>query len=53
MQKLIIIEPLKVNLVFSYASEISRVLAEMKNRTSQNLIEKSGLLPTGIESVRP
>jgi hypothetical protein len=44
----------QVNCVFSYIADLSRDLVKIKNRTSQNFIEKSGLvLPTGIEPVRP
>lgn len=40
----------EINSVFSYISELSRDLAETKNRTSQKLIEKSGSVPrAGLE----
>jgi len=37
----------EINSVFSYISDLSRDLAEMKNGTFQNLIEKSRLVPQG------
>ena len=36
-----------INSVICENAELARVLAEMKNRTSQNLIEKSGFVPIG------
>ena len=35
----------QVNCVLGYIADLSKDLAQIKNRTSQNFIEKSGLVP--------
>ena len=43
-----------VNSVVGYTADLSKGLGEIKNRTSQNLLEKSGSVPgIGLEPIRP